>query len=95
MRFLKSHWRAFVAGIVGFAAVFALTTYLFINGYLMGFMIDEQWISRDEFYDRAYHPENYSNPTIHCHGHWSGLYLVNHCFSDQEDLNAFMESVNT
>ncbi len=94
MRFLKSHWRALLISIATFAAVFAFTTYLFINGYLMGFMIDEQWISRDEFLDRAYNPEKYDNTSMNCFGHWSGLYLVNHCFSDRDDLDAFMESVD-
>ncbi|KXK14990.1 MAG: hypothetical protein UZ15_CFX003002948 [Chloroflexi bacterium OLB15] len=94
MRFIKSHWRALLISLTTFTAVFTLTAYLFLNGYLFGFMVDEQWISRDEFFDRAYHPENYDAPYLSCYNHWAGVYMVNHCFTDEADLIAFMESVD-
>ncbi len=93
MAFIKSHWRALFISLGAFAAVFAFTAYLFINGYMAGFMLDEQWISRDEFYDRAYHPEKYDDRSIGCYSHWNGLFMVNHCFSDDAALSTFIDSL--
>ncbi|MBE2182194.1 MAG: hypothetical protein IAE89_02100 [Anaerolineae bacterium] len=94
MGFIKSHWRALLISLGAFAAVFAFTAYLFINGYMAGFMVDEQWISRDEYWDRAYYPEKYDNRFLSCYSHWNGLFMVNHCFTNDADLNTFMDSVD-
>ncbi len=93
MAFIKAHWRALLISLGAFAAVFAFMAYLFINGYMAGFMIDEQWISRDEFYDRAYHPEKYDDRSMGCYNHWNGLFMVNHCFTNDADLISFIDSL--
>ena len=64
------------------------------RGYLMHFLIDNQTISRDDFYRNAYAPADQQIP-MHCvQGDWSvgWLYLYEvHCFSTDAAADAYMQ----
>ena len=63
------------------------------RGYLMHFLIDDQPISRDDFYRNAYAPADQQIP-MHCvQGDWTvgWVYLYEvHCFSTDAAADAYM-----
>ena len=74
--------------IVG-AAGFALT-----RGYLIHFLIDDQTISRDAFYQNAFAPADEQIPTYCAQGDWTlgWLYVYEvHCFSTQAAVDTYMQ----